>query len=97
MERKVMSLKFCKFKFIKKTSPKLFCKYEIISSNPYSDKKNFNGNSVRYQILQYKENKKDNKRIKKGLVRVFFVTKDKTKKQLKASLLFLNPLIFIKI
>ncbi len=58
-----MSLKFCKFKFIKKTSPKLFCKYEIISSNPYSDKKNFNGNSVRYQILQYKENKKDNKRM----------------------------------
>ena len=62
-----MSLKFCKFKFIKKTSPKLFCKYEIISSNPYSDKKNFNGNSVRYQILQYKENKKENKKDNKRM------------------------------
>lgn len=53
-----MSLKFCKFKFIQKTSPKKFCRYKIINNNPYSDKKDFNGNSVRYQILQYKENKK---------------------------------------
>ena len=61
-----MSLKFCKFKFIQKTSPKKFCRYKIINNNPYSDKKDFNGNSVRYQILQYKENKKGKRKKGEG-------------------------------
>lgn len=53
-----MSLKFCKFRFTQKTTPKKFCRYRIIDNNPYSDKHDFNGNSVRYHVIEYKENKK---------------------------------------
>jgi len=55
-----MSLKFCKFRFTHKTTPKKFFRYRIIDNNPYNDKHDFNGNSVRYQVIQYKENKKNN-------------------------------------
>lgn len=41
-----------KFKFTKKTSEKSFFRYRIISNNPYSEKKDFNGNSVRYKLRQ---------------------------------------------
>ncbi|MGN0583449.1 MAG: Piwi domain-containing protein [Oscillospiraceae bacterium] len=47
-----MSLEFMKFKFTQKTSEKPFCRYRIISNNPYSDKQDYNGNSVRYKLRQ---------------------------------------------
>lgn len=56
-----MSLKFCKFKFMQKTMPKKFCRYRIIDNNPYNYKQEFNGNSVRYQVIQHRDNKKNGK------------------------------------
>lgn len=41
-----------KFKFTSKTTDKSFCRYKIISNNPYSDKISYNGNSVRYAVRQ---------------------------------------------
>ncbi len=56
-----MSLKFCKFKFMQKTTPKKFYRYRITDNNPYSDKQNFKGNSVRHKIINHKENRKNRK------------------------------------
>lgn len=52
-----MSIALNWFKFTKKTSAKEFYKYKIINNNPYD--KNFKhlGNSIRYRLLQLKENK----------------------------------------
>lgn len=52
-----MSLNFCKFKFTQKTTPKKFCRYRITNNNPYSDKQDFKGNSVRHKVINIKENK----------------------------------------
>lgn len=51
-----MSIKFTTFKFYNKTKEKKFCTYKIISNNPYDSKQAFNGNSVRYQLLQRNRN-----------------------------------------
>ena len=58
-----MQLCFSKFKFCKKTTPKHFYRYRIISKNPYSDKNSFNGNSMRYQIIHSKENETNGERM----------------------------------
>ena len=47
-----MPLEFLKFKFTQKTSGKQFCRYQILSNNPYSEQQVYNGNAVRYQIRQ---------------------------------------------
>lgn len=54
-----MSLKFCKFKFTQKTTPKKFFRYRITDNNPYSDKQDFKGNAVRHKLINRKENKKN--------------------------------------
>ena len=58
-----MQLYFSKFRFNQKTTPKSFYRYHIISNNPYSEKNSFNGNSIRYQILQAKENKTKGRKL----------------------------------
>lgn len=58
-----MKLYFSKFRFNQKTTPKSFYRYHIISNNPYSEKNSFNGNSIRYQILQAKENKTKGRKL----------------------------------
>ena len=52
-----MSIQFCAFKFLQKTTAKKFYRYKIISLNPNSRKADFKGNSARYQIRQNKENR----------------------------------------
>lgn len=49
--------------FRQKTTPKHFYCYRIISKDPYSDKKSFNGNSMRYQILQAKQNRENGRKL----------------------------------
>ena len=58
-----MQLCFSKFRFRQKTTPKHFYRYRIISKNPYSDKNSFNGNSMRYQILQAKQNRVNGRKM----------------------------------
>ena len=58
-----MQLCFSKFRFRRKTAPKSFYRYRIISNDPYSDKNSFNGNSMRYQILQARENRANGRRM----------------------------------
>ena len=58
-----MQLCFSKFRFRQKTTPKYFYRYRIISKNPYSDKNSFNGNSMRYQILQAKQNRVNGRKL----------------------------------
>lgn len=58
-----MQLCFSKYRFHQKTTPKHFYRYRIISNNPYSDKNSFNGNSMRYQILQAKENRENGRKM----------------------------------
>lgn len=52
-----MPLGFMKFKFTQKAEPKAFYRYDIISSNPYADKDDFQGNSIRYHVINHKDNK----------------------------------------
>ena len=56
-----MSLKFCKFRFTQKTTPKKFYRYRITDNNPYSEKQDFKGNAVRHKLINNKENKKNGK------------------------------------
>lgn len=58
-----MQLHLSKFKFYNKTTPKSFYRYRIICRNPYNDKNDFSGNSVRYQLLQVKENRQNGRKI----------------------------------
>lgn len=58
-----MQLCFSKFRFRQKTTPKHFYRYRIVSKNPYSDKNSFNGNSMRYQILQAKQNRVNGRKL----------------------------------
>ena len=58
-----MQLCFSKFRFRQKTTPKHFYRYRIISKNPYSDKSSFNGNSMRYQIIQAKQNRINGRKL----------------------------------
>lgn len=58
-----MQLHLSKFKFYNKTTPKSFYRYRIICRNPYNDKNDFSGNSVRYQLLQAKENRQNGRKM----------------------------------
>lgn len=51
-----MALGFMKFKFNTKTKEKSFCRYRIISNNPYNEKQAFKGKSIRHYIKQKKNN-----------------------------------------
>lgn len=53
-----MDLYFSKFEFLKKTSVKSFHKYRIINKNPYNQKNDYLGMSVKNTIQGFKENRK---------------------------------------
>ena len=46
---------------MQKTTPQKFCVYKITNNNPYDKEQDFKGNSVRYKIINHKENKKKTK------------------------------------
>lgn len=51
-----MGLSFCKFRFSQKTSEKAFYRYKIVNNDPYNQKSDYSGNSVRYYIRQKNPN-----------------------------------------
>lgn len=52
-----MSVELMKFKFIKKAEETSFYIYQIKNNNPYSEKADYNGNSICYYLRGQKENK----------------------------------------